>query len=341
MLFYKKKVMKNRFLRIILLVGFFLPTMSEALAQTCCSGGVPLSSNLGLPPEAGGILQISLRYDLNALQTLKAGKQVLDDDSRDRRTHSALIQVGYSINERFSIDGLFSWVQQDRTIRQFGNTDFTSTSGIGDAVFLLKYKTLATFQNQTVLTTGMGVKAPLGASDLSRSDGLPIIADLQPGSGAWDAILWGQLVHVTGFRPSMSVSGTAVYSIKGENNTYLGSETYGFGNELQLMLGISDRWLVGNAVIDPSVLIQFRNVERDQFNEQLLPNTSGTWLFVNPGVNFWLNPDFSVGANVALPVIAHVDGTQVSPTYRINTGLFYRLPLKKKTAPDTGLLFGN
>ncbi len=334
--------MKRQMVKIIALAGsFVLLSASYVMAQTCCSGGVPLSSNLGLPPEEGGVLQTSLRYDLNTLQTLKAGSEVLNDDSRDRRTHSVLLQLGYSINERFSIDGLFSWVQQDRTIRQFGNTDFTSTSGVGDAVFLLKYKTLATFQNQTVLTTGLGVKAPLGASDLTRTDGLPIIADLQPGSGAWDAILWGQMVQVLGFRPSMSISGTAVYSIKGENNEYLGSETYEFGNELQLMLGMSDRLLLGNVIIDPSVIFRFRNVARDVFNDQLLPNTGGTWLFVNPGLNYWINSDFSFGVNVALPLVAHVDGTQVSPTYRINTGFFYKIPFKRREPSNIDLHFGN
>lgn len=322
--------MKNRcYILFVTMFILWLGFSPSAWSQTCCSGGVPISSNLGLPPEEDGILQVSLRYDLNTLETLKVGTDVLNDDSRNRKTHSALLQLGYSFSERLSVDALFSWVRQERTITQFGNTDFTATNGIGDAVFLLKYKLFATPQNQTVVTGALGLKAPIGASDLNTTDGLPIIADLQPGSGAWDGILWGQVVHVAGFRPSMSIAGTTVYSFKGVNDEYLRTQTYQFGNELQLMLSVSDRLLLGKLVIDPSLLFRLRNVAADVINEQVLPNTGGTWLFISPGISHWFNTDFSASLNVELPVLADVTGTQVSPTYHLNAGLFYRFRLKK------------
>ena len=327
--FPEKTMRITPYLRLLSTALLLWGLPAKALLQTCCSGGVPITANLGLPPEVGGVLQVSLRYDLNTLETLLDGRTVLNDDARNRQTHSTLLQLGYSFNERLSVDALFSWVRQERTIRQFGNRDFTATNGIGDAVFLFKYKLFATFQNQTVVTGALGVKAPLGAPDLTTADGLPIIADLQPGSGAWDGIVWGQMVHVVGFRPSMSLAGTAVYSVKGENDTYLGSQIYQFGNEVQLMLSASDRLLLGKLVIDPSVTLRFRQVATDRINRQLLPNTGGTWLFINPGISHWFNNDFSASLNVELPLLSDVTGTQVSPTYRINAGVFYRFHLKK------------
>jgi len=44
---------------------FLLGVIQTTFSQTCCSGGVPLSSNLGLPASDKGVLQLSLSYDLN------------------------------------------------------------------------------------------------------------------------------------------------------------------------------------------------------------------------------------------------------------------------------------
>ena len=301
------------------------PGFQLAMGQTCCSGGVPISSNLGLPPETKNILQFNLNYDLNVLHTLKTGTRELNDDSRTRRTHSVLIQTGYSFTDRFSMDALFSWVRQERQIQQFGNEDFTATEGIGDAVFLFKYKLFSTHQNQTVVSGAMGVKAPLGKSNLKRDDGLTINADLQPGSGAWDIIGWAQVLHSLNFRPSMSISGTVVYGLKGKNNDYLGGQTYQFGNELQVSAAIADRLILGKNLFDPSVTFRFRHVRADRFNSEQVPSTGGTWLFFSPGLSYWLSPNHALNARADLPLYADITGTQVTPTFRINFGLFVKI----------------
>ena len=118
------------FLLILLLNQFYI------YSQTCCSGGVPLSNNLGLPNLGKGTFQVALNYDYNNLNTLKAGNKVLDDSSRLRITHSILTNLNYSITDKFSIETQFSWVNQRRKISQFNKVDLEETSGIGDAVIL-------------------------------------------------------------------------------------------------------------------------------------------------------------------------------------------------------------
>lgn len=305
------------------IVGFW------SFGQTCCSGGVPLSSNLGLPSGEAKTLQFALTYDLNVLETLKTGRQTLEDDSRSRKTHSGILEIGYSFTDKFSIDGFFSFVRQERTINQFGNTNFSATDGIGDAVVLLKYKIWATQGNQSVWQVGFGPKIPLGASDRTNEIGLTFNADLQPGSGAWDGVLFTQFSHVLGFRPSMSFLATGTYGIKGKNTNYFDVQTYQFGNEFQLSLGLSDRVLVGKSIIDPALLVQFRNQLPDQIDAVDLPSTGGNWIFVNPSLTYWITPDISFNAGVSLPVFSDITGTQVTPTYRFTTGVFYRIPGKK------------
>ena len=94
---------------------------------------------------------------------------------------------------------------------------------------------------------------------------------------------------------------------------------------------MSDRVLIGKSIIDPAVLIQYRNQSPDQIDAENLPSTGGNWVFVNPSLTYWLTPDISLNAGISIPLISDITGTQVTPTYRFTTGVFYRIPAKQKT----------
>ncbi|MDH3650135.1 MAG: transporter [Saprospiraceae bacterium] len=311
-------------------ISFFISSsIVWSSGQTCCSGGVPVSANLGMPAEASNILQISLTYDLNVLQTLKTGTEVLKDRNRKRTTHSVLFETGYSFTNRFSVDALFSWVRQERLVTNFGNRQLTSTDGVGDVTILVKY--LALDKTSFSLTPGVGIKAPVGASDLLTTDGLTLSADLQPGSGAWDGIAWLNFMHQVGFRPGATITANVIYSVKGHNKDYLGVQDYKFGNEFQLVAGYGDRLLLGKQLLDPSILFRYRVAEPDENDGLDQPSTGGKWIFVNPSITLWFSPDLSWNANVELPLFANITGTQVTPSYRFNTGFYYKFNLSKKT----------
>ena len=330
-------------LRFIVIISFSLLFNYYIQAQTCCSGGVPLSSNLGLPASQANVLQINWSYDLNVLNRLQTGFELEADRARTRRTHSMLLELGYSFSNRISVDLFFSYVRQERRIEQAVGSDFDFTQGIGDVVALLKYKLLSLNEDNTTLTAAVGIKAPLGASNLTDPNGITLNADLQPGSGAWDGIFWAQFTHNLAFRPSMSMAATSTYSWKGTNPDYLPifdpvlgtqrAQRYGFGNELQIILSLSDRLLLGNALIDPSLTIRYRKALQDEQNEIKLPNTGGEWIFITPGLSYWLLPAFSINANFEVPIYSFIEGTQVAPSYRMNLGVYYRLDLKTKETP--------
>jgi hypothetical protein len=299
-----------------------------------------LSSNLGLPASQANILQLNLSYDLNVLDRLQRGTFLENDQSRRRTTHSILLEAGYSFTNRLSADVFLSYVRQERNIQRAISDDFDYTQGLGDAVLLLKYKALSIDQDNTTLTIAAGVKFPLGASDLKDQSGITLNADLQPGSGAWDGILWSQFTHNLTFRPSMSFAATATYSRKGVNDNYLAvfnptsnqtnAQAYKFGDEYQVMLSLSDRLLLGNALIDPSITFRYRKAFTDQQNDIDLPNTGGEWIFFTPGISYWLLDKLSLNANIDLPVYSFIEGLQVTPTYRLNVGIYYQINFNPK-----------
>ncbi|MCW5515167.1 hypothetical protein [Muriicola sp. Z0-33] len=314
----------------ITIITLFIFFGQQAFSQTCCSGGVPLSNNLGLPNEGSGILSIGLNYDYNNLNTLNAGTDTLDDDSRERITNSILLGLGYAFTDRISFETLFSWVNQTRNITQFGNENFTETTGIGDAVLLVKYAIPDVLGSKTVLNIGVGAKAPLGQSDITTDQGILLTADLQPGSGAWDALSWVSISKGLGFRPSATISGSFTYKGTGKNKDYLNAtSTYEFGDVVQANLGYTDQFLIFNTVVNPGLILKYRKSFTDRINQSDLPNTGGEWVFLRPELMTQITPDMGLAFRLEIPVYSYVEGTQLTPTLRFSGGLFFNFNIKK------------
>ncbi len=316
--------MQYRSTFLILLMAF---VMVQVQAQTCCSGGVPISSNLGMPLEEPHILQMNLSYDVNILNTLKTGREVIKDRNRKRATHSLIAEASYGLSKRFSMDMLVSYVRQERTVNNFSKREYTSTDGFGDATLLMKY--LIVNKSTHELSAGLGIKFATGSSMEVNNNGITLNADLQPGSGATDVLFWSHLSKQWSARPSSSLFVTLILVNKGHNKEYLSVQDYKFGDEWQVMAGVGDRMLILGQIADLGLAFRYRQAAPDQNNHVKLPSTGGQWLFVSPSVAWWLSDKFSWSANVELPLYANITGTQVSPSLRFNTGFYYKFPLKK------------
>ena len=288
----------------------------------CCSGGVPMSGNLGMPSAEMGTFQFNINYDLNNLETLKEDRNILETANRQRRTHSTLVEYSYSFSGKWSIDGFLSYVRQERTIRTLNETNHTSTEGIGDGVVLVKYRALR------FMSVGLGVKAPIGSSNQTNA-GRILTADLQPGSGAWDQIVWLGLSETFKFRPSMSWYSNAIMRLTGENSKYLTNSIYEFGNEFQLIFGASDQLLIGNQIFSPLLQVRLRKANRDHFNGFETPSSGGEFAFINPGLSWLITPQISIQMNGEFPIYTRVNEVQLSPSYRLNTGIFLKFARTK------------
>ncbi|MDH3795411.1 MAG: hypothetical protein OER83_00915 [Flavobacteriaceae bacterium] len=298
-------------------------------AQTCCSGGVPLSNNLGMANEGAGTWQIGLNYDYNNLNSLFASSEKLDDNSRRRITHSILWNTSYSLTNHWAFEVLFSWVNQIREISQFSNLNVTETKGIGDAVLMATHTWPSLLGEATNLVLGFGAKAPLGKSDLSSDEGFQLTADLQPGSGAWDGIgymsLFGQ-----GFRPTATWTGSVLYRLTGKNTSYLNNtSTYEFGNVLQGLVGYTEELLIGSVLFNPGVVVKYRHAKQDQINDFDFPNTGGEWIFLRPELTFSISPATQLKSQWELPLYSNVDGTQLTPTSRLTFSLLFQIRSNK------------
>lgn len=316
----------------VILLFSLLPTV--LVGQTCCSGGVPLASNLGLPAAEGGALQVGISYDLNRLRRLYTGAEAFEETSRIRNTQTLLLEVSYALSDRVSFDVVLPYIQQERIIRR-GQTSTDRTTGLGDAVALMRYQWIPAATGKSwQWASGLGVKLPNGAANRTNGFGFTYNADLQPGSKAWDFILWNQFGHQPGFRPSMSFFLTTVHRRRGVNDNYLptvnpidGSQqaqSYQFGTETQGTLGVSDQVFLFGQILTPGLSLLFRHAEGDRTNDVITPSTGGDFLFLQPSVGIDLGDKIRWQVALDLPIYTNVVGTQVAPTLRLNTGVLFQ-----------------
>ncbi len=316
--------MNKRAVFVLLLLSF----VSVANAQTCCSGGVPLSNNIGgLPPASRGTWQLSAAYDLNVLKTLKDGTETLDDDSRNRTTQTLLLKSGYGISDNIRLELLFTAVRQQRTITQGNFNEYTETNGLGDGVFIIHYQYLNA--NSWQLAFGIGPKMPIGPSNLKNENGITLNADLQPGSGAWDGIVHHSLRKSLNARPSMVFTNLITYRLTGVNDEYLGSQEYEFGNELSVVLGTSDQFVFLKKLFGYGLSTRYRNADQDRINNQNIANTGGEWIFIVPSGSWQISNATSIIFSGEIPIYSNITGTQLTPTYRLNLGIYVTIGPKR------------
>ncbi|MDN3643808.1 hypothetical protein QWY87_13910 [Lutimonas halocynthiae] len=312
-------------------MGFSILYSIHVDAQTCCSGGIPLSNSIGLPIESQGAWQLSLSYDYNRLNTLLSGSDQIDDDSRLRITQSLLFNSGYTITNDLSVELLLTYINQKREIDQFGNINIDETYGIGDAVLLFKYNFNDLLGGSNTLRLGLGPKIPLGATDKTNDNGILLNPDLQPGSGAWDLILWSTYLQSFDFRPSGTFSGSLIYRYTGTNNNYFNNNTtYRFGSEFQAFLNYTDQFLVSKTLLDPGLGVKYRQTSEDEIGGASLENTGGKWVNLVPSLNIHLSKSLLFISKAEIPLYNYVEGTQLTPTFRITAGIFLTLTKKDK-----------
>lgn len=308
----------------VLISVLFLSANKNSYAQACCSGGTPLSSNLGIQSISAKSINLQLAYDYNTQQDLVARSTKLDDNRRIRDTHSALLRATYAVNNKLSFSTLFSFVTQEETIQSSFGDNFKSSTGVGDMAALLQYQVLS--KNDFEWTVAAGIKLPIGATDRIDKDlGILLNPDLQPGTGAIDYLMGFNVSFNHLFKPNLTFLYLSTFRLTAPADRFGGQLRYEFGNEWQNLFGFRDSYVLKAFILNPSLLMRYRITGMDESNGQLVANTSGQWLHLVPGIDFLLSPNWSIGMSSEIPIYRNLDGTQLTTSYRFKLTLDYTL----------------
>jgi hypothetical protein len=314
----------------VLGVLFIFAAPFGSAAQTCCSGGVPLGGSLGLGTAESQSLQVLVTYDYNAINDLVSFSERLDDDTRSRITQSSIVEINYGLNNRWSFTGVVPFIRQTRNIQAFAGEDFTAIQGLGDMVFLAKYRLVNSANLSNIdWVVAAGPKVPTAKSDHVNNQGLTLAADMQPGSGSLDGIFWSYFLKSRFLKnPNLGLMAVTTFRYSGENRNYNTTQTYRFGNEFQFNLGLNYSAFVKRPV-DFSTFLRYRKQTEDLIDGGVFPSSGGQWVYVIPGVNISFSPSWSFRLSGDVPLYRKLDGTQLTTSYKITAALLFNIPLSK------------
>ena len=303
-----------------------MSTIFQTYGQGCCSGGTPLSSNLGIQPIGGSKLQFQLTYDYNTQRDLVSGTEKLNDDLRRRNTHSILLRGSFALSKKISITGLLSWVQQEEeiTVLSSGKTNKIKVNGLGDIVLLGQYNA---FQNaNSTLVFAAGATIPTGSTEELDEDGIAYNQDMQPGSGAWDIILGSNFTLNHFLVQNLTLVVLPTYRHTTEHDRFNGLQRYRFGREFQTYAGFNYSTLISALVVNPSLLFRYRTTGPNQINSIDVQNTSGHWLHLVPGLDINISPEMGIGLKGEIPLYRKLEGTQLTTSWNIRISFNYSFP---------------
>jgi hypothetical protein len=288
-----------------------------------------LGGSLGLGAADKKSLQVLMTYDYNAINDLVSFSDKLEDDTRSRTTQSSILELNYGINQRWSVTTVIPFIRQTRNIQAFAGDDFTSAEGLGDMVFLAKYRLLnpINYPNFDWVLAG-GPKIPTGKTNHTNNQGLIMAADMQPGSGSVDGILWSYFLKNRFLRnPNLGLIGVLTYRYSGANKNYNGSQTYRFGNEFQLNIGLNYN-LFAYWPLDFFSFIRYRSQTEDLIDGGTFPSSGGKWIYSISGVNLQFSPKWSLRLSGDIPLYRKIEGTQLTTSFKLTAALLFNIPLK-------------
>ena len=282
---------------------------------------MPLVDAQGAGASSAGQLLFGLTFAHHDISSVFSGTRRLDESPVSRATQSLLLETHYGVTDRLSASATFSLVRKERTtgLRSTSTPSTLATRGIGDGLVMLRYALVQPdLWSPYQLTVGGGARVPLGASSLTR-DGLPLNADMQPGTGAWEGVLWSSgsvsLLRSAG----LNLVGSGSYRRAGSNERFGIDDTYRFGNQL-----ISEAGLSGGLTsrLSYTMQLRYRAAGADRRNGVSLANTGGRWLLVAPALHVSATDRVAVRVAGRYPLWQRLEGTQPTTTFYATVSLF-------------------
>lgn len=302
-------------LRSILSCIFF-SLAHNAIGQTCCTGGAPITGSINSNGVAKGQFTLNMAYDYNWNADLFEGTSQLNSNTVVRKTRTVLTQINYGLSNELSFSLLVPAVWMNEEVESILGSQSFNSNGIGDVSIMAFYR--HTFQNQLGINSGIGVKLPTGRTNIvSESDGFILPVSMQPGSGSYDPIFLLGISKSMSFRRSFSIIFNSIYRLNTPSKKLTFHNEYEFGDELQMYLGVSDQFAIGRTVHTILLFSKYRYTAQDRIdNSYFNSSTGGQWLYLAPSYIIRVVPPLELGGKFEVPIYRNVNGLQLTTTYK-------------------------
>ncbi len=343
--------MKSPFLRYSALALFASPVA----AQACATCGCSLSADGAMGYSAAAGWRVSLEYDFidqNQLRNRYAPippSQVaaINDAGGSQEVEKGTINryltagITYSPNANWSITALMPYINRTHTTHgnattaelAAGNLSYAHSDGLGDIKLVGAYQGFLPIHNFGVQ---LGVKLPTGryggqnvatGAQVGRSPvyfsagpntGSALDTSLDPGTGSYDLILGAYYYQAVSQDFDAFVNGqfqaTMAHALDQPNADFRP------GNTENLSFGVRyeryPRWV-------PQLQINITHKSPDRGALADNTDTTGTVVYLSPGITVGLLQRVHGFAFVQRPVFSRLDGYQVFPHWTGSLGLSY------------------
>jgi len=195
-----------------------------------------------------------------------------------------------------------------------------SDNGLGDTTLFVKRRFYVNnFQAGGIqLALLGGVKVPTGDHNQRDNQGNLLPRSLQLGTGSVDVPVG---LVFTAFKDRIGFNSSFRYQFNNE------SDGFRFGDETKMNLALGYRLFpkeytsfqdkVVNAYLEVNTAVS----QRASLNDQNVPDSGGTLVFLTPGFQVVLNPRFLVEAAFQIPIVQELNGTQLGFATTANVGI--------------------
>ncbi len=257
---------------------------------------------------------------------LKQGTETVNDPAdRSMDIWAVPIMIPYSVSRK-----LIPILVVPIVHKRLGFTDASGrhelvTSGVGDALLLLKYTWLQRDRlNETTRAVLVaGLKTPTGSNDERDNLGQLLPRPLQLGSGSWDVPI---TVAGTATRGRFGLSGDLSYRLATEADGFKGGNALGYDVALGYRAWPARYETLREKVVNTYMELNGQVTQYARQRGVMVSDTGGHEIYLSPGLQWVPRTNLLVEASVQVPIYQNLYGTQLATDVRMGAGIRYLLP---------------
>jgi hypothetical protein len=307
----------------------FLPMLNINIFASCGSASCPLNIN---NPLHMGLFSLKLSYEYIYQDQIFIGsnKSFVGAIPEEHNEVSTLNQItafsaGYGMTDFLSLDFVVPFIHREHTHihSEDGETEHWNFTGLGDMSLLTNFSVFNNMENTSSLNILAAVKLPTGITDFKNPEGEQAEVTIQPGTGSTDFIFGASYSQNIISLPTISGAKYSAFPFTLSINYKLnnkGTDDYKFGNELLLHLSTAYRF-IERASLLLQVNAKFQEHADVGTTGEPRENTGGKWLYLSPGLKFYLIENLSIYGYFQLPLYRNVNGIQQAAPYNLQLGI--------------------
>ncbi len=294
-----------------------LCSSSPLWGQACC--GPPTVSLAGTERgiDTRSLLVLTLSYGFARFdRTLDGTRLVADPLGRTAFSHTWRLEGELTVGTDWSVLLSLPVTSKSRRFQLDTLGESYHAAGIGDAIAVLK-RNFSPMLSPWSLAAGLGLKLPTGTSDWEEN-GVRLPRDIQPGTGTWEALLWG-------YASGLFFDGLIASALSATLRLPLTADELGYRNGAELQLLLLSSWLDSPIpALLPTLALRLRTTGRDRLGSQPFPATGGIWLDALPSMTLLFEP-FALRWQGMLPLWSRTNGVQLVHSWGVTAELQWTL----------------